>query len=212
MPFGVTEYRCNSSRVWSGRPARSLILCPCFEAHFPCFIPDVRSILYHAVCVICSLVQRTSPNLNVEFLKGTILTCLCGVWLDRVLKQRFLPPVGPSDMCDSVYRRFGSWASRSQAFLEEDTPHCLSWASRPDRRNVHLNQENFPMSELMWLYRAVLIFKIVTCNSTYFIRLGTSRCPHSGFPITHLTVQMSPKRLWAWTLIREKHSIAVHRN
>lgn len=64
VPFGGTEYRCNWSRVRPGWPARSLLPGPCFEAHFLWFIPDLRSILCHAVCVFCSLAQRAAPNLQ----------------------------------------------------------------------------------------------------------------------------------------------------
>lgn len=137
VPFGVTEYRCNSSRGWSARPARSLILCPRFSQ------PSSRCQVYslsRCVCVICTLVQRTAPNLSAESLKGTILMC-SRLWIG-VLKQRFLPSVGLSDMCDSVYRRFGSWDSGSGAFLEEEMPSCLSWALKLGGTNVNLDQEN----------------------------------------------------------------------
>lgn len=61
-----------------------------------------------------------------------------------LLEQRFLPSVGLPDMSDGVYRRFGSWDSRSEAFLEEEMPSGLSWASRLGGRNAHLDREKLP--------------------------------------------------------------------
>lgn len=136
VPFGVTVYRCNPSRVWSGWP----ILCLCFETHVLCFIPDVRA--SSVMCVFTAVWYEEQALIST--VKGTSLCLMRSrVWISLTLK----PAVGLSNMCDGVYRRFGSWDSRSEAFLEEQKHYCLSWASRLGGRNVHLDQENVLMAK-----------------------------------------------------------------
>lgn len=127
VPFGVIVYRCNPSRVvWLA--GSFSVLRHMFPALF-----QMSGLPLSCVCFL-----HFGPNLNSQ--RNIVV-------FNAQPSLSLKPAVGLSNMCDGVYIRFGSWDSRSEAFLEERKHYCLSWASRLGGRNVHLDQEDVLMAK-----------------------------------------------------------------